>query len=214
MGTEHYFTAEPASAEHLRDLAVTLNGRNVLLKTASGIFSPDHIDAGTAVLLQQIPNPPADGNILDLGCGWGPIALTTALQSPGALIWAVDVNERALELLRQNATTLGLNNVIAVRPEQVPEEIRFSSIRSNPPIRVGKNSLHEMLNRWIPRMLPSSDAWFVVSRNLGSDSLQKWLGQTFPTGYTVTRAGTSRGFRVLKVRKHGEMPTIATPVVN
>lgn len=212
MSTEHYFTATPASAEQLRELAVTLNGRNVVLKTASGIFSPDHIDSGTAVLLQHVPEPPDQGDILDLGCGWGPIALTTALQSPNALVWAIDVNERALELVRKNAAILGLENVIAVQPEQVPEEIRFSSIRSNPPIRVGKNNLHDMLQRWIPRMLPGTDAWFVVSRNLGSDSLQKWLASTFANGFSVSRAGTSRGFRVLKVRRHSEIPTIAIPL--
>lgn len=214
MSSEHYFTATPASAEQLRELAVTLNGRNVVLKTASGIFSPDHIDSGTAVLLHHIPEPPTEGNILDLGCGWGPIALTAALQSPGALVWAIDVNERALELVRQNANILGIENVIAVRPDQVPDEIRFSSIRSNPPIRVGKNNLHDMLQRWVPRMLPGTDAWFVVSRNLGSDSLQKWLANTFTNGFSVSRAATSRGFRVLKVRRHSEIPTVAVSLVS
>ena len=88
----------------------------------------------------------------------------------------------------------------------------FRTIRSNPPIRVGKNELHGLLQRWIPRLDVRSDAWLVVQRNLGSDSLQRWLAATFDNGYTVTRAATARGFRVLKVRRHGTPATGAITV--
>lgn len=207
MGSDHYFSASPASAENLRRIRVRLNGTDVEVTTAGGVFSPDHIDAGTAVLLGHTPPPPPGGHILDLGCGWGPISLTIAMQSPHATVWAVDVNERALDLVRRNADSLGLKNINAVMPEDVPDHVSFRSIRSNPPIRVGKSELHGLLERWIPRLDERSDAWLVVQRNLGSDSLQRWLAATFERGYSVHRTATGKGFRVLRVRRHGSPPS-------
>lgn len=207
MGSDHYFSASPASPENLRRVRVRLAGRDVEVTTAGGVFSPDHVDSGTGVLLANTPDPPPGGNLLDLGCGWGPIALSLALESPHATVWAVDVNERALDLVRRNAAELGLDNVNAVRPDDVPDDVVFRTIWSNPPIRVGKNELHDLLERWIPRLDERSDAWLVVARNLGSDSLQRWLAATFDKGYTVSRAATGRGFRVLRVRRHGTPPT-------
>ncbi|GAA5149377.1 methyltransferase [Microbacterium pseudoresistens] len=209
MGSDHYFTATPASPENLRRIRVVLAGRELELTTAGGVFSPDHVDAGTAVLLANTPPAPPGGHFLDLGCGWGPISISLALQSPHATIWAVDVNERALDLVRRNARELGLDNINAVTPDAVPDDVVFRTIRSNPPIRVGKNELHGLLERWIPRLDERSDGWFVVSRNLGADSLQRWLAATFDIGYSVYRATTGRGFRVLKVQRHGAPRTDA-----
>jgi len=207
MGSDHYFSASPASAENLRRIRVRLAGRDLDLTTAGGVFSPEHVDSGTAVLLANTPPPPPGGHLLDLGSGWGPIALSLALEAPHATVWAVDVNERALDLVRRNAASLGVDNINAVLPEDVPSDVTFRSIRSNPPIRVGKNELHGLLERWIPRLDERSDAWLVVQRNLGSDSLQRWLAATFADGFSVHRAATGRGFRVLKVRRHGSPPT-------
>ncbi|TDN88636.1 methyltransferase [Microbacterium sp. BK668] len=203
MTGDHYFSASPASPENLRRIRVRLAGRDVEVTTAGGVFSPDHVDSGTGVLLASTPPAPPGGDLLDLGSGWGPIALTLALESPRATVWAVDVNERALDLVRRNADALGVTNVNAVLPDDVPGEVSFRTIRSNPPIRVGKNELHGLLERWIPRLDERSDAWLVVQRNLGSDSLQRWLSATFENGYSVHRAATGRGFRVIKVRRHG-----------
>ncbi|WP_336640502.1 class I SAM-dependent methyltransferase [Microbacterium sp. USHLN272] len=207
MGSDHYFTAAPASPENLRTIRVTLAGRELELTTAGGVFSPDRLDAGTSVLLANMPPVPPGGNLLDLGSGWGPITLSMALAAPHAKVWAVDVNERALDLVRRNAASLGLTNVNASLPEDVPADVTFRTIRSNPPIRVGKNVLHSLLEKWIPRLDERSDAWLVVQRNLGADSLQRWIGSTFHPGFTVYRTATSKGYRVLKVRKHGTPPT-------
>lgn len=154
-----------------------------------------------------MPPVPPGGNLLDLGSGWGPITLSMALAAPHATVWAVDVNERALDLVRRNAASLGLTNVNASLPGDVPAEVTFRTIRSNPPIRVGKNELHGLLEKWIPRLDDRSDAWLVVQRNLGADSLQRWIGATFHPGFSVYRTATAKGYRVLKVRKHGTPPT-------
>lgn len=201
MANEHYFSSEPETELKYRQIRVVLAGQTYDLTTANGIFSPERIDAGTHVLLGNTPAPPPGGNFLDLGCGWGPIALTLALEAPHATIWAVDVNERALALVRKNAESLGLDNVNAVRPEDVPKDVSFRTIRSNPPIRVGKDELHSMLEKWLPRLEPESDAWLVVQRNLGSDSLHRWLDGALPGSFTVSRAATNKGYRVLRVRR-------------
>jgi len=197
---EHYFSASPGGELVLRKISVHLAGRDLELTTSNGIFSPERVDVGTQVLLGNVPTPPPGGHLLDLGCGWGPIALTLAMESPRSTVWAVDVNQRALDLVRRNAEVLHLDNVNAVTPDDVPDDVSFMTVWSNPPIRVGKNELHDMLLRWLPRLEPGTDAWLVVQRNLGSDSLHRWLQAELPEGFAVSRAATSKGFRVLRAR--------------
>jgi 16S rRNA G1207 methylase RsmC len=201
MANEHYFSETPESELVFRQIRVPLAGELRDLTTSNGIFSPERIDVGTSVLLANTPPAPPGGNLLDLGCGWGPIALTLALESPRATVWAVDVNERALQLVRLNAEKLGITNINACRPADVPADLQFMTIRSNPPIRVGKDELHGMLELWLPRLEPDSDAWLVVQRNLGSDSLHRWLEGALPAEFSVVRAATNKGYRVLRVRR-------------
>jgi 16S rRNA (guanine1207-N2)-methyltransferase len=199
---DHYFTAAPASAAQQRTMTVQLAGRQVAVQTAAGIFSPDGVDKGTAVLLREAPAPPATGALLDLGCGWGPIALTLALRSPEARVWGVDVNERSLDLLRTTASSLGLGSVRACRPEDVPDDLEFAAIWSNPPIRVGKAVLHDLLLTWLPRLAAGGVAHLVVQKNLGSDSLQRWLTEQLdPQTFSVSRLTSDKGFRILEVRR-------------
>lgn len=201
MASEHYFSSSPGSELKLRTIRARLLGREMELSTASGVFSPERIDTGTQVLLGSVPAPPPGGNLLDLGCGWGPIALTLALESPHATVWAVDVNERALDLVRTNASKLSIANLNACLPDDVPADVMFTTIWSNPPIRVGKNELHSILQRWLPRLERGSDAWLVVQRNLGSDSLHRWLQGAFPEDFSFVRAATNKGYRVLRARR-------------
>lgn len=195
---DHYFTAAPASRENLREMTVTLAGRELELVTASGVFSPDHVDTGTKVLLRKAPPPPATGHLLDIGAGWGPISLTLALNSPDAQVWAVDVNERALDLVRKNAKRAGVKNVRAVTPDQVPADIEFSAIWSNPPVRIGKRELQSLVAGWLGRLTMDGAAWLVIQRHLGGDSLHRWL---IEQGWNVERAGSAKGFRVLKAQR-------------
>ncbi|KRE26301.1 class I SAM-dependent methyltransferase [Agromyces sp. Soil535] len=199
MGSDHYFSRSPRSDSSTRTIRVRLAGRELDLITAAGVFSPEHLDQGSRVLLDVVPEPPATGDLLDLGAGWGPIALSLALRSPDATVWAVDVNERALDLVRRNSARLGVTNVNAVLPDDVPERVRFATIWSNPPIRVGKQELHAMLERWLPRLDDDAVAWLVVAKHLGAESLQRWM--TSDLGLDVERAANSKGFRVLAARR-------------
>jgi len=204
--TDHYFTAEPARAAERRELRVFLAGQEVIVETAPGIFCPDRVDIGTAVLLREAPAPPTVGNLLDVGSGWGPIALSLGLLCPDASVWAVDVNQRALGLARDNAKRLGITNFRALTPEEVPADLRFDAIWSNPPIRVGKPALHAMLLTWLSRLEPGGTAYLVVQKNLGADSLQRWLAAELeavePGAFSVSRYATARGFRVISARRN------------
>lgn len=198
---DHYFTASPASPQELRTIDVRLQGHEARVVTAGGVFSGDHLDQATKILLDVVPPPPSTGNLLDLGCGWGPIALALAFAAPEASVWAVDVNERALDLTGRNAASLGLDRITAALPDQVPPEVTFDVIWSNPPIRIGKAALHELLESWLPRLTPDGTAYLVVSKNLGADSLTTWLNNAL--GAPTTRLSSSGGYRVLAVRKPG-----------
>ncbi|WP_028463914.1 class I SAM-dependent methyltransferase [Nesterenkonia alba] len=201
MAGAHYFSPDPDTPLIRRQVEVELAGRRVEVTTSGGIFSPDGIDKGTAVLLQRAPTPPQQGALLDLGCGWGPIALTMAQLAPQAAVWAVDVNERARTLCRENAEALGLDNVTVAAPDEVGEEVRFAGIWSNPPIRIGKAALHDLLLTWLPRLTPGGEAWLVVQKNLGADSLQRWLSEHLSAEYDVDRPASQKGFRLLRVER-------------
>lgn len=198
-GDDHYFSAKPASPDERVPARVRIRGRELEVVTASGVFSHGRLDLGTQVLLREVPDPPDGGNLLDLGCGWGPISLALAEAAPRATVWALDVNERALDLTQRNATSLGLAGVRAVRAEDVPEDVTFDAIWSNPPIRVGKAVLHDLLRTWLPRLAPHGEAYLVVQKNLGADSLARWLAEELGETFTVDRAASAKGFRVLRV---------------
>ena len=198
--TDHYFSAVPATPEERRTIEVTLDGRALTLSTARGVYSPDRLDPGTAVLLSGVPDPSPAGDLLDIGCGWGPISIALALRSPGARVWGVDVNRRSLDLARTNAAAAGVTTATFCEPDDVPGDVRFATIWSNPPIHVGKAALHGILERWLPRLTDDGVAHLVVQKHLGSDSLQKWINAQ-DWGLRCTRLSSSKAFRILEVRR-------------
>jgi len=202
--TEHYFSEQPGTPAVYRQVSFRAYGRSYTMTSASGVFAGDRLDLGTAVLLREVPLPSEPGTFLDLGCGYGPIACVLAREVPEATVWAVDVNTRALELTRQNAESLGVAERVRVAtPDEVPAEVTFQQIWSNPPVRIGKAALHELLERWLARLDPHGVAWLVVAKNLGADSLQRWLvGAGFPT----ERQASAKGYRVLAVRPRSAQP--------
>ena len=190
----HYFESPPPEAHAPGRVRLAIAGRTIDLATDAGVFSRAQLDPGTRVLLEVMPPPPPAGDLLDLGCGYGPIALSMALQSPGAAVWAVDVNERARELCAANAAAAGAANVRVCEPSEVPAGIRFARIVSNPPIRIGKAAVHELLTGWLGRLRAGGEAYLVVQKHLGSDSLQRWLTDQ---GWVTRRVASRRAFRVL-----------------
>ena len=197
---EHYFSDAPSSRSRPRTVRLTARGHDVRLTTDRGTFSPDRIDPGTAFLLERAPAPPATGRFLDVGCGYGPIAVVLALESPEADVVAVDVNERSRALTAANAAALGLHRVEVKAPEAV--DGRFDLLWSNPPIRIGKPALHALLLRWLGRLNPDGKAVLVVNRHLGADSLQRWLAEQ---GHATDRLASRKGYRLLEVSASGRV---------
>jgi 16S rRNA G1207 methylase RsmC len=193
---EHYFSAEPVAPARRGRVEFSVGGRGYALAAASGVFSAGRLDPGTAVLLRKAELP-TDGVLLDLGCGYGPIACVLATQAPDATVYAVDVNSRARELTAENAAALGLA-VRVCAPDEVPGDVTFDQIWSNPPTHVGKAELHALLERWLPRLAPDGVAWLVINKHLGGDSLHTWL---VGLGWQVTRIASQKGFRVLRVTR-------------
>ena len=192
----HYFDEDPDAPSLPRDVELWLPDMSLTLTTDRGVFGYDQIDAGSKLLLLKAPPPPATGNLLDLGCGVGTIALPMARRASGATVWAVDVNGRARDLCAANAAANGLTNVRVVAPDDVPGDVGFDCIWSNPPIRVGKKALHEMLLMWLGRLAPTGEAVMVVHKHLGADSLQRWLTEA---GYPTTGLASSSGYRILHI---------------
>jgi 16S rRNA (guanine1207-N2)-methyltransferase len=206
--TDHYFSPRPNAPHRPGLVRVVLPDVYLELATDAGVFSPGRLDPGTRLLLDSSPAPPSSGDLLDLGCGYGPIACVLAKRSPGATVWAVDVNERALELCARNAAAAGLPNVRCVTPDDPAVPAVLGGIWSNPPVRVGKAVLHSLLSGWLGRLAPGAAAYLVAGRNLGADSLHRWLADQ---GWTVTRRAARSGYRLLQVEFMAERAVVTPP---
>jgi 16S rRNA (guanine1207-N2)-methyltransferase len=206
--TEHYFSPQPGARHRPGLVRVVLPDLYLELATDAGVFSPARLDPGTRLLLDEAPAPPPAGDLLDLGCGYGPIACVLAKRSPGATVWAVDVNERALQLCARNAAAAGLTNVRCVTPDDPAVPARLAGIWSNPPVRIGKPALHELLSGWLGRLAPGGQAYLVAGRNLGADSLHRWLAEQ---GWLVRRRIARSGYRVLQIEFLSERAVVTPP---
>ncbi len=191
----HYWSENPEVASSTETVDVALPDVAFSMLTDRGVFSHGQLDTGTSLLLREAPAPPPTGQLLDLGCGAGPIALAMAKRSPGATVWAVDTNERARALTSANAERNGVANLRTAAPDDVADDLEFTAIWSNPPIRIGKAALHELLLTWLPRVAPDGQAVLVVQKHLGADSLQRWLGEQ---GFPTDRIASKAGFRLLR----------------
>jgi 16S rRNA (guanine1207-N2)-methyltransferase len=195
---DHYFSADPSVPFRRAPVAASVWGYDLALTSGSGVFAQGRLDVGTAVLFRET-SPPTGGHVLDLGCGYGVIGLAIATAVPDATVTGVDVNERAVLLANENAAALGLaDRFTATTPDGVPPDATYDELWSNPPIRIGKAALHELLLTWFARLVPGGRAVMVVGKNLGGDSLQRWLGEQ---GYPTERIASAKGFRVLETRR-------------
>jgi 16S rRNA (guanine1207-N2)-methyltransferase len=206
----HYFStgnAGDAPPSRPRTTEVAVDGRTLACTTDSGVFATAGLDQGTGVLLDRGARPaPGARDLLDLGCGWGPVALALAVRAPGATVWAVDTNRRAVALCAANAEANGLGNIraVAVDPdtplggldEAAGVDVTVDGVWSNPPVRIGKKALHELLLGALRRIRPGGQAHLVVHKHLGSDSLAAWLGAQ---GYPTSRRASRFGYRLLDV---------------
>ncbi len=197
----HYFDPDPSVPSQPGQVTLELGDLTLELTTDRGVFARHAVDPGTRFLLLEAPAPPAEGDLMDLGCGYGPIAVALARRAPGATVWAVDVNRRALALTAANARASGTHNVRPRQPEDVPPDLRLAGIWANPPVRIGKAALQALLSHWLGRLAPDGQAWLVMHKHLGADSLARWLGGQ---GFATQRLRSRRGYRLLEVRARSD----------
>ena len=199
---QHYFSESPQAESRRKEFAVTGADGELTLSTDAGVFSQHGLDKGTSVFLEVMAKhdcaPIDPGSFLcDIGCGSGAIALTLAVRYPACTIYAIDTNKRARDICVENAARNGLTNVVVKAPDEVDPSITFAAIWSNPPIRIGKSALHELLELWLARLDTDGTAYLVVNKNLGADSLSQWMTDL---NYPTTRLASRNGFRVLEVK--------------
>jgi len=195
--SDHYFAEQPSSGSAPTTHEVRVRKLQLTLAGDRGVFNQGDLDWGTRVLIENA-DVPSGGVLLDLGCGGGAIAAALAKLRPDAEIWAIDINERAREVTQRTLALNSITNVRVASPDAVPSDLRFDGIWSNPPIRVGKSELHQLLESWLARLTPSGCADLVVHKNLGSDSLARWLESL---GYAVQRHTSKQGYRILHVNR-------------
>lgn len=197
----HYFSERPSRDSRRVDFELVVGDTTLTLATDTGVFSQHGLDKGTRVFLDamlrhDLPERSSGDVLCDLGCGTGALALALAVLYPQCQVLAVDVNERARQLCAENAARNNLANVSVIPPDEFADGTRIALLWSNPPIRIGKDALHELLLTWLSRLAPEGSAHLVVGKNLGADSLTSWLNKN---GWRAAKIASSKGFRILEV---------------
>lgn len=204
---DHYFTTDPKSTAASTEFEFEFGGEKLYVKVDAGVFSATKLDGGTRVLLSELAKhrnssmANEGGAVLDIGCGWGAISIALATKYPKAIVYGIDVNQRAIANTRHNAERNGLSQVQALEPDAVGAELEFSEIWSNPPIRIGKTALHQLLDRWLPRLSLQGTATLVVAKKLGAESLLRWLDAK--PSFRCEKLDQDKGFWLLRVTREG-----------
>lgn len=198
---DHYYLARPTSESDRKKMKTRIGGYDFVLMTDAGVFSKDKVDTGSEVLIQAAQESDfPKGNILDLGCGYGAIGLTLAKTFPNRKIEMVDVNERALELSKDNAALNTLENV-KIYQSNIFESVEakdYAAIISNPPIRAGKKVVHQILEESYDHLTDGGKLQIVIQKKQGAPSARKKILEVFGN---VERIRLEKGYWVLESKK-------------
>ncbi|KQL52113.1 16S rRNA methyltransferase [Heyndrickxia shackletonii] len=198
--SEHYYSRNPEVESKPVYWNFTLRGNLFRFKTDQGVFSKSEVDFGSRLLIENFAMPEIQGPILDVGCGYGPIGLSIAKSEPDCLVHMVDVNQRAIELARENASSNQIPNVEIYesdRFENVSEQ-NFSAIVTNPPIRAGKKIVHEILTKSYEYLLSKGELWVVIQKKQGAPSAKEKMSEIFDEVEVVCK---DKGYYILKAKK-------------
>ena len=192
----HYYTNNVNARSDEKDFAYTLRGHKLKFTTDIGVFSKRDVDFGSRLLVETFAEPEISGNILDVGCGYGPIGLSLAKSYPNRNVHMVDVNQRALELAKKNAMNNGVENVMIYEShcyEGVDD--RFAAILSNPPIRAGKKVVHAIIEEAKEYLVENGELWIVIQKKQGAPSAKEKMEQVYGNCEMVDR---DKGYFILK----------------
>jgi 16S rRNA (guanine1207-N2)-methyltransferase len=200
---EHYYTPSPGAESRPKHWTAVLRGRELRFKTDAGVFSKGEVDFGTRLLIESFrPIGPAGGKLLDAGCGYGPIGLALAAELKGSVVHLVDVNQRALELARENAKINGIGNVRIYASDRLDGvgETGFAAVLTNPPIRAGKRVVEGIFGQSLEKLAPGGELWAVIRRRQGAPSAMEKLREIFGNAEMVER---KKGYCILRSIKNG-----------
>jgi 16S rRNA (guanine1207-N2)-methyltransferase len=201
---DHYYSSKPKSASNRREFEAMLRGINLRLASDAGVFSRDGVDYGSRVLI-ELMDIPHDANVLDIGCGYGPIGLIAARLAPQGHVKLIDVNERAVELAKHNAQLNGIRNVSFAQSDLFVsvEGQTFDVILSNPPIRAGKAVVHQLFEESWRHLNPGGTLWVVIQNKQGAPSARAKLEEIYGEE-AVIEVGKDKGFRIYSCTKSQE----------
>lgn len=197
--SQHYYSQQPESRHDRRTINTVLRGKSLRFTSDAGVFSKGDIDYGSRVLIEAMEIP--DGSaVLDVGCGYGPIGITAAHLAPRGHVTMVDVNSRAVELARENATHNGIRNVTVMESDMLSalEGKRFDVILTNPPIRAGKEVVHSIFEQAYEHLNEGGFLWIVIQKKQGAPSAAAKLESLFGS---VEEVGKDKGYRIIKAKK-------------
>jgi len=194
---EHYFSQAPSSAHEARVFSFAYRGRSLAFETDAGVFSKAHVDKGTALLLEALPER-FTGRALDLGCGWGAMGVCMAAAWPEADVNLTDINGRAVAIARENLARNRLAAIVTQGDGLSGLEGRFGLIATNPPIRAGKDAVYRLFQESVERLDGEGEFYIVIRKQQGADSALKFLRGLMDEVEVVSRGGG--GYRVLRGR--------------
>ncbi|MBU8880252.1 class I SAM-dependent methyltransferase [Bacillus sp. FJAT-29790] len=198
--SEHYYSKIQKVESDPKYWSFTLNNNSFRFKTDNGVFSKSEVDFGSRLLIETFVVPSVEGNILDVGCGYGPIGLSCAKLMQDRLVHMIDVNARALALAKENAELNGLTNVCIYESDRL-ENVKgnkFAAILTNPPIRAGKKVVHEIFEQSVDCLLPEGNLWVVIQKKQGAPSAIEKLSELCSEVETVVK---KKGYYIIRAKK-------------
>lgn len=198
--SEHYYSANPTSERNPQTWTFTLRGHEFRFTTDSGVFSKREVDFGTRLLIETFQEPDVAGDVLDVGCGYGPIGLALAQSFPNRRVHMIDVNERALELAEANKRANGIRNVNIYKSDLFSEvgEQQFAAVVTNPPIRAGKRVVHAIFEQSRDHLVDNGELWVVIQKKQGAPSALQKLHEWFAAVEVVVK---KKGYYIIKAKK-------------
>ncbi|BCB01978.1 class I SAM-dependent methyltransferase [Bacillus sp. KH172YL63] len=195
--TNHYYSHNPDVESNPQTIDFELRGNAFRFTTDQGVFSKKEVDFGSRVLIEAFQWPEAEGAILDIGCGYGPIGLSLAKEAEERTVHMIDVNERALSLARENAKMNHVQNVSIYQSDRYANvvEKEFAAILTNPPIRAGKETVHSILEQSYDHLKGYGELWVVIQKKQGAPSAMEKMEKLFSNVEIVTR---KKGYYILK----------------
>lgn len=187
--SEHYFSKRPQSKSKPKLWNYKIRGNSYTFTSDVGVFSKNEVDFGTRLLIESFKEPTIAGDLLDLGCGYGPIGITLANVYQNRQIVMADVNERALDLAKKNAEKNNVSNISIIKSDRLSNlsHHSFAAILTNPPIRAGKKVIYRMFEESQEALLEHGELWVVIQKKQGAASAKKKLESLFGNIDIVTR---------------------------